>query len=64
MPLIAQPQPPAGGALLSRLHAINVKCGYLPEAELRGAAEELGVPLSVLYSAALSLPSSLSPPRM
>ena len=52
MPLIVQPQPPAGGALLSRLHAINAKYGYLPEAELRNAAEELGVSLSQLYSAA------------
>jgi len=52
MPLIPQPPPPAGGALLARLHAINTEHGYLPEAELRRAAEELGVPLSQLYSAA------------
>jgi NADH-quinone oxidoreductase subunit E len=52
MPLIAQPPPPAGGALLARLHAINAKHGYLPEAQLRRAADELGVPLSQVYSAA------------
>ena len=52
MPLIAQPPLPAGGALLAKLHAINAEYGYLPEAELRAAAEELGVPLSQLYSAA------------
>lgn len=52
MSLIPQPPPPAGGALLSRLHAINAEHGYLPEAELRRAADELGVPLSQLYNAA------------
>jgi NADH-quinone oxidoreductase subunit E len=52
MPLIAQPPPPAGGALLARLHAINAEYGYLPEDELRRAADELDVPLSQLYSAA------------
>lgn len=52
MPLIASPPPPAGGALLARLHAINAEHGYLPAAELRRAAAELGVPLSQLYSAA------------
>ncbi|MBC7249745.1 MAG: NAD(P)H-dependent oxidoreductase subunit E [Anaerolineae bacterium] len=52
MPLIPQPPPPAGGALLTRLHAINAEHGYLPEEELRRAAEELGVPLSQVYSAA------------
>ncbi|MCR4405607.1 MAG: NAD(P)H-dependent oxidoreductase subunit E [Anaerolineae bacterium] len=52
MPLIPQPPPPAGGALLARLHAINAEYGYLPEEELRRAAEELGVPLSQVYSAA------------
>lgn len=52
MPLIPQPPPPAGGALLARLHAINAEHGYLPEEELRRAAEELGVPLSQVYSAA------------
>jgi NADH:ubiquinone oxidoreductase subunit E len=38
--------------LLARLHAINAEYGYLPEEELRRAAEELGVPLSQVYSAA------------
>jgi len=52
MPLIPQPPPPAGGALLARLHAINAEHGYLPEEELRRAADELGVPLSQVYSAA------------
>ena len=51
MSLIPQPAPPAGGALLARLHAINVEHGYLPEAELRLAADELGVPTSQVYSA-------------
>jgi len=52
MPLIAQPLPPPGGALLTKLHAINAEHGYLPEEELRRAASELGVPLSQLYSTA------------
>ena len=52
MPLIAQPSPPAGGAVLDRLHRINAQHGYLPEGDLRNAAEELGVPLSQIYSAA------------
>lgn len=50
MPFIAQPPPPAGGALLASLHAINAEHGYLPEEDLRRAADELGVPLSQLYS--------------
>ena len=52
MPLIAQRQPPPGGALLARLHEINAQEGYLSEAALRRAADELDVPLSQLYSAA------------
>jgi NADH-quinone oxidoreductase subunit E len=52
MPLIEQPSPPAGGALLARLHAIKAEHGYLPEEELRRAAEELEAPLSQLVSAA------------
>ena len=52
IPLIPQPPPPAGGALLARLHAINAEHGYLPEQELRRAADELNVPLSQLYGAA------------
>jgi NADH-quinone oxidoreductase subunit E len=52
MPLIVQPPPPPGGALLTKLHAIHAEHGYLPEEELRRAADELGVPLSQLYSTA------------
>ena len=37
---------------MARLHAINAEHGYLPEMELRNAADELQVPLSQLYSAA------------
>ena len=37
---------------MARLHGINAEHGYLPEEELRGAAKELGAPLSQLYSAA------------
>ncbi len=44
-----QPQP---GAVLAALHAINTEWGYLPEAELRRAAQDLGIPQSVMYSAA------------
>jgi NADH:ubiquinone oxidoreductase subunit E len=52
MPLIPQPSPLEGGALLTRLHEINLEHGYLPEAELRRAADDLGVPLSQVYSTA------------
>ena len=52
MSLITQPAPPPGGALLARLHAINAEYGYLPEQDLRVAADELAVPLSQIYSAA------------
>ncbi len=52
MPLIEHPPPLAGGALLATLHNINAKHGYLPEEDLCYAANELGVPLSQLYSAA------------
>jgi len=52
MPLIAQPPPPAGGALLARLHGVNAEHGYLPKEELCRAADELGVPLSQVYSTA------------
>ena len=38
--------------MLARLHAINAEHGYLPEVELRRAADELGVPLSQICSAA------------
>lgn len=43
---------PDSGAVLTALHEISARCGYLPEAELRQQARTLGVPLSVLYSAA------------
>ena len=52
MPLIPQPPPLAGGALLATLHGINAEHGYLPEADLRRVAGELNVPLSQVYSAA------------
>ncbi len=52
MPLIPQPPPLPGGALLARLHAINAQFGYLSEEALRRAASELGVPLSQVYSTA------------
>ena len=37
---------------MTALHEINTRCGYLPAAEVRRAANDLGVPLSVIYSAA------------
>ena len=43
---------PEAGAVLTALHAINVRCGYLPVDEIRRAANDLGVPLSLIYSAA------------
>src|SRR5512144_2459361 len=43
---------PEAGAVLTALHEINTRCGYLPGAEVRQAAIDLGVPLSVIYSAA------------
>jgi len=52
MPIIAQPVHPPAGELLAKLHAINSERGYLPEEDLRVAADELALPLSVLYSAA------------
>ena len=52
MPIIAQPVHLPAGALLAKLHAINSERGYLPEEDLRVAADELALPLSLLYSAA------------
>jgi NADH-quinone oxidoreductase subunit E len=52
MPLIPTPPPPAGGALLHKLHDIQTDHGYLPREEMRRAAVELNVPLSRLYGAA------------
>ncbi len=43
---------PEAGAVLTTLHEINARCGYLPADEVRQAAIDLGVPLSVMYSAA------------
>lgn len=43
---------PDCGAVLAALHGISAACGYLPEAEVRQAANDLAVPLSQLYSAA------------
>jgi NADH:ubiquinone oxidoreductase subunit E len=43
---------PEAGAVLAALHEINVAHGYLPGDEVRKAAEELGVPLSQVFSAA------------
>ena len=37
---------------MTALHEINTRCGYLPTDEVRRAAIDLGVPLSVIYSAA------------
>ena len=39
-------------AVKTALHEINLRCGYLPADEVRRAAADLGVPLSVIYSAA------------
>jgi len=52
MPLIAPRDHPPPGAVLDRLHAIHSVRGYLPEADLLTAAQDLAVPLSQLYSAA------------
>jgi NADH-quinone oxidoreductase subunit E len=52
MPLITRDSPPPAGVLLAKLHGINAAHGYLPEPALRTAADELGVPLSQLYSVA------------
>jgi len=43
---------PDAGAVLTALHEITARCGYLPEDELRQAAAELGVPLAQMFSAA------------
>jgi len=43
---------PDAGAVLSALHDINTRHGYLPADEVRRAASDLAVPLSVMYSAA------------
>lgn len=43
---------PRAGAVLAALHELNLEHGYLPEAELRRCARELGIPLSQMMSAA------------
>jgi len=43
---------PEAGAVLTALHEITARCGYLPEDEVRKAATELGVPLAQVFSAA------------
>jgi NADH:ubiquinone oxidoreductase subunit E len=43
---------PEAGAVLTTLHEINARCGYLPEEEVRKAAGDLGVPLSLMFGAA------------
>ena len=63
MRLIAETPPPPAGVLLAKLHSINAAHGYLPEPELRAAADELGVPLSQLYSAASFYASFSFQPR-
>ena len=63
MPLIPQPPPLPGGALLARLHRINAEHGYLPGEELRRAANELDVPLSQVFSAASFYASFSFEPR-
>jgi NADP-reducing hydrogenase subunit HndA len=44
-----QPDP---GAVLAALHDITTRFGYLPAAEVRRAAQSLGVPLAQIYGAA------------
>jgi len=43
---------PDAGAVLTALHDITARFGYLPEEQVRQAADELGVPLSQMLSAA------------
>lgn len=52
MPVIPQPRPPAAGAVLTRLHEIQVAKGCLSQESLQEAARELKVSLSRLYTAA------------
>ena len=52
MVLIPQPHYLPGGALLTKLHEIQTTQGYLSQESLQHAAQELGVSLSQLYSAA------------
>jgi len=43
---------PEAGAVLTALHDISARFGYLPQDEVCRAANELGVPLSQMFSAA------------
>lgn len=43
---------PEAGAVLTALHEINTRCGYLPEDEVRRVAGELSVPLSQIFGVA------------
>lgn len=43
---------PLAGAVLAMLHDITARHGYLPAAEVRQAAADLGIPLSQIFSAA------------
>src|SRR3990172_1507112 len=43
---------PEAGTVLTTLHEINARCGYLPKEEVRKAAGDLGVPLSLMFGAA------------
>jgi NADH:ubiquinone oxidoreductase subunit E len=43
---------PDAGAVLTALHTITAQFGYLPEDQVRQTANELGVPLSQMLSAA------------
>jgi NADH:ubiquinone oxidoreductase subunit E len=44
--------PPDAGSVLTALHDIATRNGYLPEQEVRKAAGDLGVPLSLMFGAA------------
>jgi len=43
---------PESGAVLAALHEINQRCGFLPQAEIRQAANDLGISLAQIVSAA------------
>lgn len=43
---------PDAGAILTALHDITARFGYLPEAEVRKIAQELGVSVAQVFSAA------------
>ena len=43
---------PEAGAVLTALHDITTRFGYLPEDEVRKIARELGIPLAQMFNAA------------